>query len=154
MTTEITEDDNPKPWLKNNSVQDFDYLKLGNLSKMLDPCKYVFIAYEKINKVGYMSLGYFLYQLDKEDLDNLCTLAREAVTELKEYQTGEKEYHVCKSLQQITLLVALLALGEGQGDSNNDWSDLRIKFYENLSKVLESLVLDSKLDYRKLSLFS
>lgn len=152
--TEVTEDDTSKPWLKNNLVQDFDYLKLDNLLKMIKPCKYVFIAYERINKVGYLSLGYFLYQLDKEDFNSLCTLTRDTANELKEYQAGTKDYSDCKSLQQVTLLVALLALGEGYGDSDNDWSVLRVKFYESLTKVLENLALGEKLDYRKLSLFS
>lgn len=154
MTTEVTEDDSSKPWLKDNLVKDFGYLRLGNLLKMLEPHKYVFIAYERISKVGYLSLGYFLYQLDKEDFNSLCTLTMDATNELKQHNAGTKEYAECKSLQQVTLLVALLALGEGYGDADNDWTALRIKFYESITKILENIALGGKLDYRKISLFS
>ena len=152
--SEVLQDeyDPSKPWLNFYQTEDYKYMLLDNIYKNLLISKPVAQQVEKIKEKGYTSAGYFFWNLSKSDIENLVLTTKEAILQKIAYDEGKRPYESCIELQQITLLVIVLVIGEGIADATTDWGKCRSKFYDNLMLVQQAVFENKPLDYTKLLL--
>lgn len=152
--TEVLQDeyDPSKPWLNFYQTEDYKYILLDNIYKMLMITRPIKMVYDQIKEKGYSSLGFYFWQMSKSEIESLCLSTKEALLQKVAHDEGKRSYETCVELQQITLLVILLVIGEGIADATMDWGKCRSKFYDNLMLVRESVFENKPLDYTKLLL--
>lgn len=147
--TEVTEDDQPKPWLLNKTNQNYYDMKAIVNQIVFNP--QLMALYENLNLRGYASSGYYFWKMSRSDIENIKLLCDMSKAQKERHDKSLVKYESCKELQQVTFTVMFLLLCEGRGDIDTNLG----KYVDNFTKIVdylhEAVSLNKPIDYTRIS---